>query len=68
MIYPNPSSNYINIVNAENLESVKVYNTNGQILIESIRTRIDVSKLPPSVYFVDIRTKNKTVTKKIIIQ
>ncbi len=67
-IYPNPTSDYINILSQEEIQSIKIYNTEGQVLIESNQTLVDVSYLPPAVYFVNIRTKNNITTEKIIVK
>jgi chitinase len=58
-LYPNPASNYIYIsLPADAVNGVKVYNVFGTSVLTQIsasgtgRQRIDVSGLPPGVYFI----------------
>jgi hypothetical protein len=54
-IYPNPVTNILNISNLNEETLVKVYNTQGQILIQkSVKNNIDVSALQNGVYFLRI--------------
>lgn len=65
-IFPNPVQNFINI--NQTAENVTIYNTLGQPILNSINTKsIDVSKLLPGVYFIDIKTTgNQNQIKKFI--
>ena len=60
-ILPNPASSEINILNLKEKSLLKVYNVQGQILIqESARTNIDVSNLKNGIYFIKIEN-NKAI-------
>ncbi|MDR6967344.1 hypothetical protein J2X31_001355 [Flavobacterium arsenatis] len=64
LMYPNPTSYFININGTEPNETITIINPNGQI-VKSIKIeneKIDVSDLNPGVYFM----KNKNTYKKFI--
>ena len=76
-IYPNPTSQSINIsVNENNLNDYRwvVYNELGSIVNQSrsiknsgvIDEKIDVSNLTPGVYFISFISEEKVLTKEFI--
>lgn len=69
-IYPNPTNNVLNIVNAENA-SIEVYDILGKRLLTksdiSQQETISVSGLETGTYFVKIYHGNDFTTKKFII-
>ena len=72
-LYPNPSRDNINIVTAEtNNATMQIVNNLGQIVIQQNltqnTTQIDISGLQSGIYFVNIKTKDGLVTKKICKQ
>ncbi|MBC5834841.1 T9SS type A sorting domain-containing protein [Flavobacterium sp. F372] len=69
-IYPNPTSEFINI-NLENnltLEKVNIYNTLGQIIKSEKNKTIDVKSLAKGNYFVEVITNQGKATKTIIVE
>ncbi len=70
---PNPSQDYLEI-NFENgfteEATVEFYNEIGQICktmhLNSNKTKIELNNLSSGIYFVKLKTENKTVTKKLI--
>jgi len=69
-IYPNPTSDILNI-NLENnlvLEQVTLYNNLGQIVKTTIENVIDVSHLEKGLYFVEVTTNQGKATKKVVIK
>ncbi len=65
-IYPNPSSDLINIVFEKQLNSIEVYNNLGQLVIENSdqsanKSRLEIATLTPGVYFIKIKTKNDEI-------
>ena len=70
-VYPNPSSDVINIRTTERVDKVELYNTLGQSVIRSNSfdgNQIDINSLKSGLYLLKIYSGNKTVTKKVIIK
>ena len=69
-IYPNPATNYITIA-SENPVSVAIFSLNGRRVIQKQQYTneqpILVSQLSKGIYIVKITDKNKTITKKLIL-
>ena len=64
--FPNPSSNILNITTNENILSINIYNTLGQMVLENVDYKIDVSGLTAGTYFIKIATETGIVNKKFI--
>lgn len=68
-LYPNPTSNFLNINYNGAIELVKVYSTLGQLLVLTAdNRRVDVSSLPAAHYIVKIIAEKGSVSKQIIKQ
>jgi len=70
-LYPNPSRNNINIVTTEaDNATMQIINNLGQIVMQQSltqnTTQVDISGLKSGIYFVNIKTKDGSVTKKIM--
>jgi len=65
-IYPNPSQNTLFIEIQGPIETVKIYNLQGQLINESFTSSIDVSKLSIGLYFVQVTVAGKSETKKFV--
>jgi VCBS repeat-containing protein len=67
-VYPNPSSIKLNIKLSSGVTLVKgeVYNTLGQIIMETRETNFSIENLPSSTYFIKIVTSKGTTTKRFI--
>lgn len=67
-IYPNPTSDKLNIQGIANLQRVEIYSILGkEIQIASNNTTIDVSNLQTGVYFLKITDdQNRSVVKKFV--
>jgi len=64
VVYPNPTSDKINI--NKNVD-INVYNYIGSMIISKKNINIlNVSKLSPGIYMLQINYKNKTITKQLI--
>ncbi|MCO5260089.1 MAG: T9SS type A sorting domain-containing protein [Crocinitomicaceae bacterium] len=61
-IYPNPASNLVTIINANNYETAEIYGVNGQLVLSHEITHVDeelnVSHLQNGVYFVHLKKGN----------
>lgn len=70
-IYPNPMSSVVNITSEEFIRSIEIFNELGQTIstrinINSNQESIDVSQLPPGLYFVKISTENYSETIRLV--
>lgn len=67
-IFPNPTSDFINIKSDETIKSVKLYNASGSLVkTKNIEfSRINISNLPKGNYLISIETDSGIETKKII--
>jgi hypothetical protein len=73
LLYPNPVNDFLNIKVNESIEGSVIYNVYDAktALIFSKKSLqdteiIDFTNLPSQIYFVEIKLKNKKITKKII--
>lgn len=67
-IYPNPTSNYINIKSPNKLNSIEVYDSSGKLILSDFSGRkiLDISSLQNGLYFLKIKTKNQIISRSII--
>lgn len=68
-IYPNPVRDNleINIPEDINSTSIKIINSIGQLMEESLSTSIDLSHLTKGIYFIQIElTSGELITKKVL--
>lgn len=70
-VYPNPTKTQLNISSTENIETIKVYNTMGQLIVDNIVEgtfyTLNTSTLPYGVYFVNIETAGGISVKRFVI-
>ena len=66
-VYPNPSSDVLNIRTNEPIDKVELYNTIGQLIVAKKTTNINVSSINIGVYILKIYSGNRIVTKKVMI-
>lgn len=69
-IYPNPTTDILNIELKENLslEKVLIYNTTGQLVKETSEKIINVSDFATGIYNVQVLTNQGKATKKVIVK
>ena len=72
IIFPNPSSEIINIETLDNIEFIQIslYNSEGQLIkgFNISERSLNISSIPIGQYFLYIRTAKESITKKIIIK
>ena len=70
-LYPNPVKNSFTIINKSSfsIEQISIYNVLGKLVYNTNEnsTSIPTSSLVNGVYFVKLKSKNKSITKKIIV-
>lgn len=69
VIYPNPTSRYINITSKAIIDSIEIYDIQGKkvLKIKNI-DHVDMSKFPSGMYLVIVFSKEGYVTKKIVLK
>ena len=66
-VYPNPSSDVLNIRTNEPIDKVELYNTIGQLIVAEKTTNINISSLKTGIYILKIYSGNRSVIKKVMI-
>ena len=66
-VFPNPAHDSINIETEFEIESVEIYNVQGQIVLTTNQKEINISNLTSGIYMVRIQSiNNSSITKKLI--
>lgn len=69
-VYPNPVVDIVNIEAADKVKSVQVYDLTGKVVashtLNAVKNQINLSKLTPGVYVVNIETEKGTQSVKIV--
>lgn len=73
MIYPVPAQNTLTIKTNSNIQSVRVVNYNGQVVMNNRfngmnAVTLNVSALSSGLYFVETETENGVITQKVTIK
>jgi len=68
-IYPNPTSEVLNISTTEIIENVKIFNVFGHLVSEELvgdkLAKINTSSFSPGIYFIQINTERGFITRKV---
>jgi ELWxxDGT repeat protein len=71
-VYPNPSTGVFNLKSKSTLKeaSIKVYSIYGQVVFETdkVVSEIDLSNQPAGVYFIQLKSGETFINKRIVIQ
>jgi len=70
--YPNPASELISVQTVDAMNSIKIYNVNGQLVYtnEAVQAKfqsIDVSSFEKGVYFMELNTEVETKLVKVVV-
>jgi len=65
-VFPNPSSDFINIKSDEEIKSIKIYDIKGSLIKSDNISKVDISTFPKGNYIISIETKSGVETKKFI--
>ncbi len=65
-LYPNPSSDYIQIKSELRIDNIEVIDNSGKIILQSAKTLINIGSFNSGIYFLRIYSENNTIIKKII--
>lgn len=71
-VYPNPTSDIINIQSETTLEAIEIISINGQVLQQIKQPVLNnntytISNLPKGFYFIKLTNANQSATKKILV-
>ncbi|WP_179334105.1 M1 family aminopeptidase [Winogradskyella costae] len=69
ILYPNPASSVIHIVKPEHItiETIKIYNSLGQLVLQQNWTpQVDLNTLASGLLFVQIQTTDGVINKRVI--
>lgn len=68
-IYPNPTTGILNVDIDEDFDAV-IYNYQGQVVMKmnDNSRQLNLSNLTAGIYFVEIRTENNVIVKKIVLR
>ncbi|MFZ4704868.1 MAG: S8 family serine peptidase [Bacteroidales bacterium] len=71
-IYPNPGNNVLTISNPKKImiENITIYNLAGQKVLQGkpVNNTLDISKLLPGMYFIELATNHGNVRKKLMVE
>jgi len=67
-IYPNPTTNYLNIITNDELQKVSIFDTKGALILQKLdsKTRINIQDLPKDTYLIEVETENSTFNGKFV--
>lgn len=69
IVYPNPAREVITIKTNSDIENLQLYNSLGQLIIDQNTNAktLNISQLQNGVYILKIKSENRTVTKRILV-
>jgi hypothetical protein len=72
LVFPNPSSDFVDVVCNLNIETIQIINYNGQIVynatVNNDKTNISTSNLSAGFYFIRVVTKEGAHNVKLIVK
>ena len=72
LVFPNPTSNFINLESNLLIEEYKLIDISGRVLqsekLNDYNTILDVSSYSDGIYFIDLKSKDQRIRKKIVKQ
>ena len=66
-LYPNPASSMLQVTYTGSSGQVSLYDVLGNELISTHAKEIDVSNLPNGVYFLNVKTTEGVLSKKVVV-
>ncbi len=70
-IYPNPSKGIFTIKGIDSIKRIQVFDTQGKLIYSKdsiLSSMINLSRLSPGIYWIQVNTANNTGYKKLLIQ
>lgn len=66
-MYPNPTSDVINITGIEHIDGLKLYDLTGKLIMSTSKLQFSVQHLQSGVYLLEMKLGETTKTEKIVI-
>lgn len=68
-VYPNPTNDYIHITSEDTIDSIALFNTIGQLVLEKKHhtKQLNIEALTPGLYFLKIYSGSLSTIKKVLI-
>ncbi len=67
-IYPNPTSDIVNIESAESISNIELYNLSGELLSKQNGLTIDATDLANGTYFIKMQVGEKSIYKQFVVE
>ncbi|GGG45990.1 hypothetical protein GCM10007332_04340 [Epilithonimonas arachidiradicis] len=67
-IYPNPTTDYIYVSGNKKIASLELYNSNGQKVLKTNESKLDLASVTAGVYILKIITENGEISSSKIIK
>ena len=71
-LYPNPAFNDVVYITTDNNahKEVIVYDVFGEVVLKDriLNTSLNISRLVPGVYVLQVSENNKTITRKLVVK
>lgn len=71
-VYPNPATDKLTITSESSIQELQIFNQTGQLIksakSDSNMVNMNVSELTPGIYFIQLFTSNKVITRKLVIE
>lgn len=64
--YPNPTTDFLNVLVDEEIKSIAVFNMQGKEILKTNSNRVDVSNLTSGVYLIEVITNSGKAISKFI--
>jgi Secretion system C-terminal sorting domain len=67
-IFPNPASNFLEVSSSEKIDSYQIIDLQGKVILSDdfSTNKIDITNLNSGIYFIKVRSKEKTNVRKFI--
>lgn len=65
-VFPNPTADFVNIETNNKIQNIEVYNSSGQLLMNSTKTKVDLTSFINGVYFIKVKTSEGEKIHKVI--
>jgi hypothetical protein len=65
-VFPNPSSDYIEVYCNQPVNNIQLYNINGSLIQVSDNKRLEFEDIQKGLYFIKVSVNGKDIVRKII--